>query len=147
MKIKDLKVLNDANSAITFAISELKEQLVRPEFKLQDNSAETIELKKYIPYCLHETSSDGVYILLNRFYKPLGLDGGEWVNYEDFQNLQFNIPMNDLIQLTASPTETVLWKGDESPFNGKIQARKYLKKLEKLLSHTVKIDLTSKAFV
>lgn len=35
----------------------------------------------FLPYCL-ERLADGSYIVLNRLYKPLGVAGTSWVDYE-----------------------------------------------------------------
>ena len=42
-------------------------------------------IKGVIPYCLHPLENSDQYIILNRFYKPLGLYiESEWVDYKDF---------------------------------------------------------------
>ncbi len=42
-----------------------------------------------LPYSLHEIGKDhpDAWIWLNRAYKPLGLRGGEWFNYAEFEHL------------------------------------------------------------
>jgi len=36
----------------------------------------------YLPYCI-ERVADGRYIVLNRWYKPVGINTREWVDYTD----------------------------------------------------------------
>ncbi|MBS1170586.1 MAG: hypothetical protein H6R01_1504 [Burkholderiaceae bacterium] len=35
----------------------------------------------FLPYCLQRLS-DGRYIVLNRLYKPLGIQSSEWIEYD-----------------------------------------------------------------
>lgn len=37
----------------------------------------------YFPYCLRR-QEDGSYVVLNRNYKPLGFDTGEYVDYKNY---------------------------------------------------------------
>ena len=37
----------------------------------------------FLPYCLQK-QQDGSYALLNRNYKPLGVEGSNWVEYSAF---------------------------------------------------------------
>lgn len=37
----------------------------------------------FFPYCIKKVKDDN-YVVLNRMYKPLGMPGGEFVDYEDY---------------------------------------------------------------
>lgn len=54
---------------------------LRPEYPDNFNTRAVLALRPSLPYVVHETPIEGVYILLNRAYKPLGLSPNEQVNY------------------------------------------------------------------
>ncbi len=54
---------------------------LRPECPDNFNTRAVLALRSSLPYVVHETPIEGVYILLNRAYKPLGLSPNEQVNY------------------------------------------------------------------
>ncbi|WP_156000793.1 hypothetical protein [Thioalkalivibrio sp. ALJT] len=37
----------------------------------------------YFPYCIQK-QEDGSWLLLNRNYKPVGFNTGDWITYSDF---------------------------------------------------------------
>jgi hypothetical protein len=41
----------------------------------------------YLPYCLQRLN-DGRYIVLNRYYKPLGLPNTDWIDYDAHPSAQ-----------------------------------------------------------
>lgn len=132
MEYRDLTPFYDVTEAISYAILELRKILAKCGFELNVSSAEKSQLSKYMPYSIHETSSAGVYILVNRHYKPLGFENIDWVNYDDFQSLHISLTKDELYQVTNSTYEAVLWKGDNSPFNNRENTNLYLQKLVKL---------------
>jgi hypothetical protein len=54
---------------------------LRPDCPDNFNTRAVLALSPSLPYVVHETPIEGVYILLNRAYKPLGLSPNEQVNY------------------------------------------------------------------
>lgn len=60
---------------------------LRPDYPDNFNTRAVLALRPSIPYVVHETSIEGVYILLNRPYKPLGLSPNERVNYALYQHV------------------------------------------------------------
>ena len=57
-----------------------------------------------LPYCLQRLD-DGRYILLNRDYKPIGIETKEWVRYEDYPSAHYfgNIVEDLAIALSSDP--------------------------------------------
>jgi hypothetical protein len=61
--------------------------------------------RQFFPYCLQRLS-DGRYILLNRYYKPLGLPRTTpWVDYDKH-------PSGVKIRITAAIAKKLSWQGD-----------------------------------
>jgi hypothetical protein len=60
---------------------------LRPDYRDTFNTRAVLALRPSIPYVVHETPIEGVYILLNRAYKPLGLSPNEQVNYALYQHV------------------------------------------------------------
>ena len=54
------------------------------------NKIATLVLRPYIPYLIHETYLPGIYILLNRDYRPIGLNWFSMVDYEKFPHLHLS---------------------------------------------------------
>ena len=54
---------------------------LRSDYPDNFNTRAVLALRPSLPYVVHETPIEGVYILLNRAYKPLGLSPNEQVNY------------------------------------------------------------------
>lgn len=54
---------------------------LRPDYRDAFNTRAVLALRPSIPYVVHETPIEGVYILLNRAYKPLSLSPNEHVDY------------------------------------------------------------------
>jgi hypothetical protein len=62
------------------------------------------ELRRtHLPYCIHRTE-DGRYIVLNRDYKPLGVQSSDWVIYETHPRV---------VALSITPTRAAKldWQG------------------------------------
>ena len=62
----------------------------------------------FFVYCL-DSQRDGSYVVLNRHYKPLGLYGGGWVDYENFP-IRFKFKR----ALSARQIAALSCKGDAS---------------------------------
>lgn len=56
------------------------------------------------PYCIKQLE-DGRYIVLNRNYKPLGVQSGDWVVYEEH-------PSAINLEITKSIAEKLSWVGE-----------------------------------
>ena len=60
----------------------------------------------HLPYCVRRLN-DGKYILLNRNYKPLGIQTNEWVIYEDH-------PSRVALKITPSIAKKISWDNNEN---------------------------------
>ncbi len=90
------------------------------------------------PYCL-DRLADGRYIALNRNYKPLGIQTGEWVKYEEH-------PSAMPLKITAKDAEKLSWSGSDAldriylysdgcvPTDGKDHLAGYQKRLAVLMA-------------
>lgn len=58
----------------------------------------------YLPYCLQQLK-DGRYIVLNRKYKPLGINSSDWVDYDSHPTAQH------LKGLTAAKAKQISARG------------------------------------
>ncbi|MEI8609954.1 hypothetical protein P4S70_13575 [Enterovibrio sp. Hal110] len=92
----------------------------------------------YFPYCL-EKQEDGSWLLLNRNYKPVGLNTGEFIDYD-----QYPVSMKikglgpaTLRKLSHHDGElgnkVFLYNGSCVPTSSAEAMSKYLKKLEIIL--------------
>lgn len=92
----------------------------------------------HFPYCLNRLQ-DGRYIILNRNYKPLGVQTSEWVTYE-------TEPTVISINLTPAKAKAISWEGSENvdrvylyndgciPTDGAAHMSAYLKRLGVLMN-------------
>jgi hypothetical protein len=110
---------------------------MRVAHKETDMSIENVRVV-YFPYCI-ERQADGSWVFLNRNYKPVGFNTGDWVTYADF-------PVSMKIRELGPATLRELSCGEGEPgnrvylyTNGSEPTRNaeamaaYLKKLELLL--------------
>lgn len=93
------------------------------------------------PYCIQRTK-DGRYILLNRNYKPLGIQDGAWVEYEKHPTA---MPM----KITPACAKKLSWEGADDvdriylyndgcvPTDGGEHMAAYLKRLSVLMGISV----------
>ena len=91
----------------------------------------------YLTYCLKK-QKDGSYIVLNRDYKPLGLNTYEDVKYEKYP-IATKLPgmtKNKAIELSwndSSETDNIfLYNDGTNPIQSKNNMSEYLKKIEML---------------
>jgi hypothetical protein len=59
----------------------------------------------FLPYCLQRLA-DGRYIVLNRRYKPLGVQTREWVDYDTH-------PSAARMKITAATARKLSWKSSD----------------------------------
>ena len=90
------------------------------------------------PYCIQRVKSGG-YILLNRNYKPLGIQSSEWVEYE-------TQPSVAALKITAATAIKLSWDGSDNqdriylyndgciPTDGAAHMDAYLKRLALLMA-------------
>ncbi len=92
----------------------------------------------YFPYCI-EKQSDGSWLLLNRNYKPVGFNTGEWVRYGEFPVSMKIEGLSDatLRKLSCHDSEpgdrVYLYNDGSVPTRNAEAMAAYLRKLEILL--------------
>ena len=97
-----------------------------------------MELRKtHFPYCVNRLQ-DGRYILLNRNYKPLGIQSRDWVNYEtDPSAIAMKITDSIAKKISCNPNEGLdrlyLYNDGCIPTDSAAHMTAYLKRLAVLL--------------
>jgi hypothetical protein len=89
-------------------------------------------LKRDLPYVLHETDREGYYMLVNRAYKPVGMDTGEWVDYEQYRHLHVKLTNEELQNVVLPPYSHGLFGDGSAPWRKRVHAEAYLARLRKL---------------
>lgn len=91
----------------------------------------------HFPYCVQRLK-DGRYIPLNRYYKPLGIQSSEWVNYETH-------PGATSIKITPATAKKISWNSSDDlesiflyndgcvPTDGAVHMAAYCKRLAVLM--------------
>ncbi|QWT47048.1 hypothetical protein [Azospira inquinata] len=120
-----------AKNAIKFAVSYIETLLKVPRFQVQVSSLVDVEMHRWLPYCLVAKGNEG-QILLNRKYKPVGLIGDTWVNYEDFPHLQTHLKEEQLWDMShpKATTPGFFYYDGDSPWRGRAEASAYLERLK-----------------
>jgi hypothetical protein len=101
---------------------------------------------RFLPYCLKKLKS-GNFILLNRWYKPLGNNSSEWIDYEQSESI-FKLQRepkkfeSNFITVFKDEFETTYYLYDDSciPYNDAKSTNDYFKRLEKVMSYTIKSE-------
>ena len=60
--------------------------LTVPRFKLHSDAPAYWEMRSWLPYFC-QPLEDGIYIIVNRNYKPVGQVSKDWAKYEEFPYL------------------------------------------------------------
>jgi len=96
------------------------------------------ELRRtHMPYCIHRTA-DGRYIVLNRNYKPLGVQTGDWVTYENHPSaVELNITKIRAAKLDCQGRENTdriyLYNDGCIPTDGDAHMKAFLGRLSVLM--------------
>jgi len=100
-------------------------------------------LRPYIPYLVHETLVSGVFLVVNRDYRPLGLDWGGMVDYDRYIHLHLNIreivgvrPHYRQYQGSAHGVDGNFFMDGSAPWRSKLDAKNLISRLEQLMSDT-----------
>ncbi len=96
----------------------------------------------HMPYCIQRLE-DGRYIVLNRYYKPLGEARSDWVTYETH-------PTTCALQISAKQAAQISWDGRSSldriylyndgciPTESEAHMKAYLSRLAVLMTLSIK---------
>lgn len=132
----------NALSALIYAREYMKCILQVTRWSIDGLSIAYSEMRIFLPYSLQRAST-GKYVITGRDYKPVGMTANKWVNYEDFPNLELNLSENDISQIN---NDGYLYTDGDTPWTNRKNAKKYLLRLEALISLVMRNQSTNKAF-
>lgn len=125
-----------AAEAVDHAIAQLATMLARQRFTVGQGATKIyLELRRDLPYRIHDTSIEGVQILVNRNYKPLGNSSrtaDNWVNYEQATNMHVMLKIEEIRSVVFHGRESGLFGDGNPPWQGRVEATDYLERLRKL---------------
>lgn len=125
-----------AVEAVTHAIASLEIALSVPQYYIRSTSRTYQEMRRDMPYVIHETSIPKTQILVNRNYKPVGSTQRgikEWAKYEDFKNLHVRLAPEQILSVASPDRDSVLFGDGNPPWKGRAAAKEYLQRLQTLL--------------
>lgn len=96
-------------------------------------SLEYANARKILPYVIHPTSYHGVFIVLNRNYKPIycNRETGDWVEYADFpQHMLIIDPKHFQFLAINGKNPGYLFNDATAPWNSLADAKMYLVRLQ-----------------
>jgi hypothetical protein len=127
-----------AAEAVAYAIASLESALSVSRYHISGASRDYLEMRRDMPYLIHETTIPETYILVNRNYKPLGSNqpaGGDWAKYEDFTNLHIRLTPAQIASVVSPGYSHGLFGDGNPPWSGRKAAQAYLVRLQRLHRH------------
>lgn len=139
MKIDDVTArYQSAVAAIENAMALVENKLAKPRFnRPRGDSPEYLEMRRDLPYCIHETSNPGTWILVNRNYKPLGSNiktGGERVDYDQVKNMHVQLSPDIVSKMSSTLGQGYIFNDGGYPWASRKLAEDYLNRLRWLHS-------------
>jgi hypothetical protein len=104
------------------------------------NRKAVLSLRPYIPYLIHGTNKADVFILVNRDYKPIGLNWFPMVDYLQYPNM--HLSSKDVAIIKPHYYQYQGWDGsvdgnffmdDSSPWISKIHTSNLVARLERII--------------
>ena len=127
---------SSARDAVDHAIQFLEVELAKPRFTIPKGESKLyLEMRRDLPYFVHETALLGTQILVNRNYKPLGNSsrtGDNWVNYELAKNGHVQLTQEQIKVVVSAGRERGLFGDENPPWIGRRDASAYLERLKAL---------------
>jgi len=80
--------IQQLESAI-YLLGQVKSSLPSPKSWNMAARQQARLLRIFLPYCIHPSSLEGLSLLLNRNYKPIGVAATEWVDYAEYPFAHF----------------------------------------------------------
>lgn len=121
-----------AQNAVDFAIDYVCCLLTVPRFQVHGASRVYLEMRWWLPYHL-ESVDDGVQVLVNRYYKPLGHITKLYLSYMQFPHLHTHLSAEQLIEVAHRPgSKGYLYDDGSTPWGSRKAAEVYLRRLLKL---------------
>lgn len=127
----DARFISAAN-AVDFASDYVASVLALPRFHLKTQSTAYWEMRLWLPYGAHEVEGSQ-YILVNRYYKPVGSISKERVDYTTYPHLILNLRGDEWRGFSHSKAENpFLFSDGSTPWRDRQCAEAYLARLKKL---------------
>ena len=124
------KEFGSPRNALDFTVAYVSAALEVPRFSISSASTAYWEMRLWLPYTAGDVGN-GKQILLNRHYKPVGLNTDEHVGYEDYGNHHLKLTQGQLAAIAhARDADGYLY--GMSPWSSRKNAGTYLRRLEKL---------------
>jgi hypothetical protein len=125
-----------AREAVEHAIRLLEAALAKTRYVIPKGTTKAyLEMRRDLPYFIHETSLPDTQILVNRNYKPLGNSartGEQWVKYEDVTNMHVSLTSAEVASVVSPGRTHGLFGDDNPPWAGRREAQAYLERLKRL---------------
>lgn len=114
------------------AIRLVKLHLTERDGRIPRRLPEYLSLRRDLPYVLQSMSAPGI-VLVNRDYKPCGHPKcRDWVQYEDYKAHHASLSESQVLGVVEPGRAAGLFGDGSAPWHYKRDARKYLKRLERL---------------
>jgi hypothetical protein len=124
-----------AADAVAHAINSLVRTLAQRRYWVRPGSQLELEMRRDMPYVIHDTNFPGTQILVNREYKPVGSNVpylGAWSRYEDLPNLHAHLSPGEIASAVHPGHDSALFEDGDGPWVGRRQAGAYLDRLRRL---------------
>ena len=117
----------DALAAVEFAITKLRALLDRPRFP-PARSRDHVELRRHLPYIIHDARRTGTQILVNREYKPIGSDRPyqDFIDYASQTQAHVHLTPEAIASIVRPDLERGLFNDRDPPWSGRAAAMAYL---------------------
>ena len=142
MTIEDLPDISrshiSAAEAVAHAVAFMESALSVARYSFREPSRGYYEMRRDMPYIIHNIAVPGTYILVNRNYKPLGSNqraGGVYATYEDFANLHVRLTPEQIASVVSPGYSHGLFADGNPPWSGRKAANAYLARLRVLHHH------------
>lgn len=125
----------NALAGVDHAIAQLERALSAPRFSYKTADIGYYEMRRDLPYVIHETSIENTFILVNRNYKPIGSNKAtatDYVKYEDCVNLHVNLTKEQISSVVCPLHEFGLFGDGKTPWSSRPNAKAYLTRLKSL---------------
>lgn len=121
-----------AANAVEFAIAYVEGILAQPRYRLDPKSLAYWEMRFWLPYGAELVENDS-FVLINRYYKPVGRVSREWVDYSQFPHLIVRLPGESWRVFSHPKAEQLFLFADASaPWHSRDNASAYLIRLRAL---------------
>ena len=113
---------------------------IEPYTNSRFNKRAVQSLRPYIPYLIHETLTPGIFILVNRDYRPIGMHWSGMVDYSQYPHLHISATDVAIIkahyylyQGWSCSVDGNFFMDGSSPCISKYHAEKLVRRLETII--------------